>query len=70
MVVQLQMERILRQRDAEAAVYLLQKMLGISKVPQARRLELQRLQERIEKKHSISDAERRQVATAYHEVIG
>jgi hypothetical protein len=63
-------EEILEQRDVDAALYLLNRMLGVDDDDGARRHRLVELRDRIKHDRKISGDERGQVVAAYREVIG
>lgn len=67
----IKIERILEQRDVDAALYLLGRMLALSdSVVGERRAELAALRKRLSRSRHISGDERLKVVRSYREVIG
>jgi hypothetical protein len=63
--------RFLEQRDVDAALYLLGRMLGLSDdVVGSQRKELEELERRIEASRTITQEDRHQVVKNYRAVIG
>lgn len=64
-------ERILEQRDVDAALYLLSRMLGSNSAALRDRAErLLVLKKRLESSRRINPEQRREVIDSYREVIG
>jgi hypothetical protein len=64
-------ERFLEQRDVDAALYLLGRMLNLSNdVLGSRRGGLQLLKNKLERSRRISPHERSEIISSYREVIG
>jgi hypothetical protein len=64
-------ERFLEQRDVDAAIYLLGRMLGLSDdVVGGKRVELESIKTRIEHSRHITPEDRHQVVANYRAVIG
>ena len=63
-------EDMLEQRDVDAALYLLSRMLGVADDDIERRLRLLALKKHISSRRSISGEERHDIVAAYREVIG
>lgn len=61
----------LEQRDVDAALYLLQRMLGLDdRVLRDRRIRLEGLQRKLSRKKKITDDERHAIVCTYREVVG
>lgn len=64
-------ERILEQRDVDAALYLLQRMLRLEDtVLHDRRNQLEDLEKKLSRKKRITDEEREAIVYTYREVVG
>lgn len=64
-------ERILEERDVDAALYLLRRMLGLrDDVVGKRRTALESLRRQIAQTRTISHDERKEVVAAYRDIIG
>lgn len=63
--------KVLEQQNVDAALYLLERMLGLDTVLlRERRTRLQQLQARVRKSRRISQGDRQFIATTFREVIG
>jgi hypothetical protein len=64
-------DKIIEQRDVDAALYLLQRMLGArNEVLGDYRTRLEEMKKRVEKKRSLTEEDRHAIVSAYREVIG
>lgn len=64
-------ERILEERDVDAALYLLGRMLGLKdEVVGEQRRDLDAMMRRLKKTRTIDEKDRARVVRAYHEIIG
>lgn len=62
-------ERVLEQRDVDAALYLLKRVLNVDGSPE-RRVKLEALRRRLQSSRRISKEDRKAVVLSYREVIG
>lgn len=62
-------ERVLEQRDVDAALYLLKRVLNVDDSPE-RRAKLEVLRKRLQSSRRISPEDRKAVILSYREVIG
>jgi hypothetical protein len=62
-------ERVLEQRDVDAALYLLRRVLHVDGSPE-RRTKLEALKRRIQSSRRITQEDRMAVISSYREVIG
>jgi hypothetical protein len=64
-------QKILEQRDVDAALYLLGRMLGMdASVLGDRRKVLEDMQRRLTSSRTITAADRTNIVSHYHEVVG
>jgi hypothetical protein len=64
------LERILEQRDVDAGLYLLGRMLGMAVMEPGQREKLLALKARLEATRKISAEDRKTIVSNYREVIG
>jgi hypothetical protein len=64
-------DKLLEERDVDAALYLLQRLLDLSADALGqKRAQLERAKERIERARRLTRNDRHLVATSYREVLG
>ena len=64
------LEFVLEDRDVEAALYLLGRMLGVQALSIDMLDRLSTLKQRLERTRKITDRDRHNIVAAYREVIG
>jgi hypothetical protein len=65
-------DRVVQERDVDAALYLLTRILGCSEgmMDLQLRNKLAKLQKKVSESRNLSDSEKSAIVGAYHEVIG
>lgn len=67
----LYIDKVIEQRDLDAALYLIEGMMGLSdRVVGERRATLTALRKRLERTHVITETEKQAVISTYREVVG
>lgn len=67
----LYIDKVIEQRDLDAALYLIEGMMGLSdSVIGERRERLANLRKRLERTHVITETEKQAVISTYREVVG
>ena len=67
----LYIDKVIEQRDLDAALYLIEGMMGLSdRVVGERRATLAALRKRLERTHVITETEKQTVISTYREVVG
>jgi hypothetical protein len=65
-------DRVIQERDVDAALYLLTRLLGTKEgmLDEKRRRVLSTMKKKVEDVRKITEAERNVIISTYHEVIG
>ena len=67
----LYIDKVIEQRDLDAALYLIEGMMGLSdRIVGERREYLANLRKRLERTHVITETEKQAVIHTYREVVG
>lgn len=67
----LYIDKVIERRDLDAALYLIEGMMGLdSNIVGDRREYLESLRKRLERTHVITETEKQAVISAYREVVG
>jgi cobyrinic acid a,c-diamide synthase len=67
----LYIDKVIEQRDLDAAIYLIEGMMGLSdRIVGERRATLAALRKRLERTNVITETEKQAVISTYREVVG